>query len=810
MSGTRTVLPYQKLTEAEKKSQYGSVRKWAISVVDALDGLYSEGMHSDAYGHYREAVNLDLINGVLNPADFDHIISEHRLDKGTSPNRLKNYPLIPQITNLLIGEKIKRPFNFRVIQTNADAVSSVEEKKKELLIAELQKKIVAQMQQEGIAPPPQEGAPEPEQPKTPEEIEKYMKYDYQDVREVKGQQILEYLKEHLHINRRFTENFKNFLATATPLFYIGTYQNEPQLRNVNLLNVDWDRSPDLKYIEDSAWVRETEYISASEVYDRYYDELSDTDVKTIEAKKGQYVNNGGDGSVPTFYHSDKDPGTMGGGNRGKSSFEYQSNTVVRVIHVEWKALKKIAVVTYIDENRNEQKIIADETFSKGKFQKGEVIDIKWHWINEVWEATKIAGDIYINLRPKPNQVRTLDNLSKCKLGYVGLVYDYCLVDLLKSYQYLYNVVMYRFEHAIAMAKGKAILFDIAQIPRSEGFDVEKWIYYLTTNNIAFINSAEDGKDGTKAANNFNQFQVFDMTLAASIQYYVTTLEKIEQSAGELVGVTPQRRGQITSSELVGNVERSVTSSSHITEHLFDAYANLEKRVMERLIDETRMAWRGGKKVTYILDDGTRTFLELDEYEFANSEFGVFVSNSTKSQEIMNTMKQLAHASMQSGNAVLSDIVKMLKSDSVTEQEKILEMAEEKAHARQMEQGQQQQEGQAQLNQQMKEMEEESKQADHERKMEELEFERDTKVQVAEINAFKGQMDQDINDNNVPDQLEIERLRHETKKLDQEKDKSNKELALKDKELNIKDKEANNKKEDMAEKRKNPPKSSNSK
>ena len=47
MSNSRTILPYQKLTDAEKKAQYGSVRKWAIDVVDALDGLYSDGGYAD-------------------------------------------------------------------------------------------------------------------------------------------------------------------------------------------------------------------------------------------------------------------------------------------------------------------------------------------------------------------------------------------------------------------------------------------------------------------------------------------------------------------------------------------------------------------------------------------------------------------------------------------------------------------------------------------------------------------------------------------------------------------------------------------
>ena len=52
----------------------------------------------------------------------------------------------------------------------------------------------------------------------------------------------------------------------------------------------------------------------------------------------------------------------------------------------------------------------------------------------------------------------------------------------------------------------------------------------------------------------------------------------------------------------------------------------------------------------------------------------------------------------------------------------------------------------------------------------------TKVAVAEINSFRNQMDQDINNNRIPDQLEIARLKDEAQrtdaKLDIERDKVN--------------------------------------
>jgi hypothetical protein len=70
-------------------------------------------------------------------------------------------------------------------------------------------------------------------------------------------------------------------------------------------------------------------------------------------------------------------------------------------------------------------------------------------------------------------------------------------------------------------------------------------------------------------------------------------------------------------------------------------------------------------------------------------------------------------------------------------------------------------------------------------MEIARLESDTKIKVAEIGSFSRQMDQDVNDNNVPDQLEIEKLRVNTALKERE-------LDIKEKELEIKKKAIQNK------------------
>jgi len=76
-----------------------------------------------------------------------------------------------------------------------------------------------------------------------------------------------------------------------------------------------------------------------------------------------------------------------------------------------------------------------------------------------------------------------------------------------------------------------------------------------------------GREGGKPAT-FNQITSLDLTMSNVIAEYIQLMDKIEQLAGTITGITEQRQGAISTSELVGNVERSVLQSSHITEPLF--------------------------------------------------------------------------------------------------------------------------------------------------------------------------------------------------------------------------------------------------
>jgi hypothetical protein len=284
------------------------------------------------------------------------------------------------------------------------------------------------------------------------------------------------------------------------------------------------------------------------------------------------------------------------------------------------------------------------------------------------------------------------------------------------------------------------------------------------------------------------------------------LDYIKSQVAFVSGVTPQRLGAINNSELVGNVERSVNQSSLITEYLYEAHAEVKRRAYTCMIEVAKIAYKKGLVAQYMLDDTSIELLQLEENEFENSEFSVFVTNNTKDLELKAKLDQLVQVALQSEKVDLSAIVETLINDSPRDIIRLLQRKEEEFYKRQADQGKSQQEHQMQIEQLQKQMHDEQVEFDHLKLDQEryiAEQNNETKIQVAEIAVFNKQQDIDLNDNGIPDSSEIaanalaqqelsSRMFLEQSKIGHDKSKHEAQIALKDKEIKLKN-ELENKK-----------------
>ena len=328
-----------------------------------------------------------------------------------------------------------------------------------------------------------------------------------------------------------------------------------------------------------------------------------------------------------------------------------------------------------------------------------------------------------------------------------------LVDRMKFYQYLYNIIWYRIELLAASDKGKAILLNANLIPKSSGLDVEKWLYMLEANKLGLLNPNEEGNRGADIASAVKEV---DMSMVSDIQKYIQLLEYIEKRCGESVGITKQVEGQISSQDAVRNTQQALIQSANILEPYFEVHNNIKRNVLQILIDTAKSVYSESQPshLSYVLDDMSVRLLQIDYDLLENSTYGIFVSNSMKSDQALQMVQQLSHAAMQNQKIELSDVIKIMKSDSIQEAEELLKKAEKERIEREQQMQQQQIDAQQKEAQAQREWQEKIMDKEHVNKMEEIEKKGELELQKQAMLSVGFNEDKDLDKDGVPDVLEI--------------------------------------------------------
>ena len=715
MEKTYKSMPSMVVAEKDKTED------WCRSVLLAVTqymGHESGEYHSNRTKDIR---NYQIYNGQLSQGDYSYITEQYGL---TYPARLVNYPIITPKIDLLVGEELRRPMDIKVTTVNKSAVIRKHDHKVALIMRDLLGDFHAEMQEKLNIDVLMEGQGMP----VPEDIDTYMKYNYREMVEETAQDGLEYVTNRYNLKDVMKEGFRDLLVTGKEFYKVTIQNGDPYVRRVDPRNIVYDDSFHSDFLDDAGWVGEERYLSVNEINDEFKDSLTTDDLIELDKMRNLYVGGDMDNYNSSFEWVDA---AHGRDNR------------IRVVSCEWKSLRalrfKVSENKY-NPSRPFRKLVKD-TYRK---RKGDVIETKW--VDDIWEATMIGGKILVNARRRDNQVRSVDDPGKTPLSYVGCIYgnttgkSTSMVDLLDNIQMLYNIVVYQIELAMARSGGKAVVYDVSQLPTNVGMDMSQVLYHLKTDGIIPINSKDEGNQ----IQSFNQFQQIDFTLSQSVQQLINLKVMLEDMAGQISGVSRQREGAVGQYEYVGNVQRSVVQSATITESWFYSHSECKQRVMERICNLMKICWAGGKKAGMILGDGAYKFLNVMP-NIALQDYGVYVGDSGKDDSMKQVVQQLSQSALQSGTIDLLGVIKVLKADTMTEAEKVLEQAMtemQKQQQAQQQQAMQAQQAAAQAKQSEFEAEAQLKQMDNEAKLQVAQISADSRMQVAKIQA---EANRDISD-----------------------------------------------------------------
>lgn len=723
-SNYRTGFPRQMLSDRQKTVEW---RKQCVAWAASRSFLTYQPITKSCI---QKRINYDLLEGKLHMPDLQMVLNPYKLDAEFIPDNIPHYPIMNSKLNVLVGEELRRPFDYRVIITNPEAITELEENKRKAV----QGAITQWIQDTSTD--------EEEAARRLDEQGEYFEYDYQDFLELQANEYLNHFRIEQNFPLKFSKGFQDVLAVAEEIYQCDIDCGEPIMVKLNPMNVHAFQSGNSSKIEDADVVIIEEYWNPSRIIDTFGEELTQKQIEMIDQMpygNGGLVEDGMGHYDPrlafvnraivglTFDASGSDFfSAAGSGHVSSQPYDMEGN--IRVLRVYWKSKRKIQKVKrYNRETGAVEFNYFTEQYVPDKMM-GE--ESKSLWISEAWEGTLIGGNmkpidgsgtgdtleggIFVRMRPRPIQYTRMSHPGKCHFGIIGQIYNmntdkpFSLVDMMKNYNYLYDVMHYRLIDAVSSSWGSMLEYDVAKRPT--GWTTDKWMYFAKINHMAVIDSAKEGTGPMAgkpvgALNNAGK-GIMSANDAAYMQFLMNSCEYIKTEMGEIAGINRQREGQIANRETVGGVERATLQSSYITEWLFAQHDDVKKRACECFVDTAKAAAKdkGKIKFQYTTSEKTMKTMEIDGELFAMNDYGLAVDYSGIFANIADKLESMALAAMQNGAIELSAMMSIWSSQSIAQKRRIIQRSEKKLQERQERMQQQQIDSQQQVAQMQMELE----------------------------------------------------------------------------------------------------------
>ena len=517
-------------------------------------------------------------------------------------------------------------------------------------------------------------------------------------------------------------------------------------------------------------------------------------------------------------------------NESEDLQDFGTYQLLRVTTVYWKSQRMVGHLTKIDPETGMkfQEVVTEDyaitippvydtkvnkTKDETTLVQGE--HIKWIWINQVWGGLKVGPNrpsfygnadymgiqpIYLNIKPVKFQFKGDYTLYGCKLPVEGSVFSdrnsrsVSLVDKMKPFQVGYNLVNNQISDILIDELGTVILLDHNALPKhSAGEDWGKNNYakaYVAMKNFQML-PLDTSISNTESALGFNHYQVLNLEQTQRMMSRIQLANYFKQQAYEIIGITPQRMGQVSSQETATGIEQSINASYSQTEMYFVQHSEyLMPRVHQMRTDLSQYyhSNRPSVRLSYMTTMDEKVNFELNGTELLSRELNVFVTTKVNHKQVMEQIKQLAIQNNTAG-ASIYDLAEIVKADSMSEVTHVLKSIQQKTDMQRQEEMQQQQSLQQQQIQAQQQMLEAKQKYEAEQKA----LDRQTQIDVAEIKGAGYQVG-DQNQNQQSDYLDslqyLDKKRQNDEnialKREQEVNKNNREslsLDLKRQELN---------------------------
>lgn len=790
------IFPDQFKTEKEKQDE-----SWIKNTMDYFaNKAYAE------YVKNRDTFvkNYDLMKGILRMEDF---YQEPEVKSFTEmlqadlhlPAHVKHYSIITTPVNELVGEISKRPDGFSVKAFDDDSRAEEMQYKTELLqkyvVGKAKAKILEKFAMSGEEP--EEGELE----EMTAEAVKDMLDGYTSVAEKWANHILTCQKAEFNMKEKSEDAFRDMLISGREFYHI--YEDNSKLgfniEVANPKNTWFLTTPDRKWISDPTGRAQGAYAAGmvnvmelSEIIETFPEITKDEidhlrsslqDYGLINVRESNLGNPNVSPGIDSVTYDTFDPlvlqtrmiieSEIKENNDGLKDFLGLTSNVSSfgykyvVVRSYWLSKRKIGKLVYIDEMGNEQSTLVDETYKSGTIPTEQ--SLEWGWVNQWYQGVKIGPDIY--------HVKPYNLLTYCPI--IGITYEVkntecrSLVDLMKPFQVLYNVCMNQLYKLLEKEVGKVYLTSIRHIPVPKDGDaqdaLDMWELEARNRGVVFI---DDSPENLKSPSSFNQFRDIDLTRTQEIQSRYQLAMQLKSECWELVGMSRQRMGSVAASESATGVNAAVTQSYAQTEPLFIAHEYIMGQLYQAIIDAALYveSKKPQSTLSYITNEGESAFVQVNGSDLRFRDLKVFLTNRPEDQKMFQEIRGLSQAVIQNGGT-LHDVIQLYSTTSIRQMKKVFKDIRDKVEAMQQQQMQlKQQELEQQQQQMMAQLQQNKIIKDQELANEnyQRELDRISKEKIAMIAAeSKSGPAMDVDENRVPDVLEINKLEADRSKAERE-------------------------------------------
>ncbi len=734
--------PLQRISWAEKvKDDYAHFKQTADYYI-AGSSFGSDNRNRASmqtmYNVYNSQIPLEWFNHITDP------LSAKNAAHKAFPAKVRPTNILRTNIDLLLGQWLRRPFNYRVENLGETGYNAFVENLNSNVHQSIQQMFLAMAQEEAKA----QGIPDeeisqmtPEQVPHPDEVKKLFHASYKDKQAIRGQKWMKRALIEYNIRRKLHKMFKDWLLVGEAISYKGIHQGNLMYERLSPMYSDYDKSEDNDMIEDGEWFTHQFRYTLSDVVDMFYDELDEAGHKALEAYSG------GSTSPTVMFNF-------------LSRIMTSDDGKIPVYLVLWKGKKKILHITYTDPLTGElQEDTIDEAEKKTLKMLGDDVKIvRQEWVNEVYETWRVGdganGTLYFRMGPVVAQRNAMNNFSVCKLPANGRKYSDTHSDNISvmqigiPYLIMYMITGRALELTIAKSKGKIMLIDQRAIPEGKGWDEEKFFYYSEALGYGLLNRNQIGVDKS-----WNQYQVLDMSLYDQIEQLIQLQQHYKQEWDDVVGIPRQMKGQTYASDTNGANERAIFQGSIITDMIFAGFDEFVEKEMQGILDLSKFVNIDGVRKLYNGSDLDDLLLEIDPVEYASAELGIFMTDTPQDHGALDMMKGQVQNFIQNG----------MKASTVLELFSIGNISEMRAALKQIEAAE------AEAAQAQAGSEEEAAAAADERQMRFMEYEKMLEEQLInteydrkeDIEKLKGEFNilsygnpEDADGDGVPDATEV--------------------------------------------------------